>query len=87
MSIVDSAKWSAAPVALPDVDVDRELLWELPARAGSLAPGRPYGWLAGVIRELRRHLVGECGSTGTGWRSWVTGASAGARRHEPGARV
>ncbi|EEP69686.1 FAD-binding protein [Micromonospora sp. ATCC 39149] len=47
------------PVA--DVDVDRELLWEVPTPA---APVPLYAWLAGeagVIRTLRRHLVAERG--------------------------
>ncbi|NJP33654.1 siderophore-interacting protein [Micromonospora thermarum] len=47
------------PVA--DVDVDAEILWEVPAPA---APVPVYAWLAGeagVIRALRRHLVTERG--------------------------
>lgn len=50
-----------------DVDVDNEMLWEVPVDAG----GRPlvqdtvlYAWLAGeagVIKTLRRYLVGERG--------------------------
>ncbi|MFI2665797.1 siderophore-interacting protein [Micromonospora carbonacea] len=52
-----------APAAGPvtDVDVDRELLWEVPVPA---APVPLYAWLAGeagVIRTLRRHLVAERG--------------------------
>lgn len=45
-----------------DVDIDRELLWEVsdePAGGADL-----YAWFAGeagVIRTLRRHLVGELG--------------------------
>ncbi len=52
---------------LPDVDIDRELLWEVPVDgAGApLAPSAPlYAWLAGeasMIRTLRRHLVRDCG--------------------------
>ncbi|MEV5823411.1 siderophore-interacting protein [Micromonospora haikouensis] len=49
----------AGPVA--DVDVDRELLWEVPTPA---TPVPLYAWLAGeagVIRTLRRHLVAERG--------------------------
>jgi len=51
----------------PEVDIDGELLWEVPVDdAGSpLAPTAPlYAWLAGeasVIRTLRRHLVRDCG--------------------------
>lgn len=47
--------------AVEDVDVDNDILWEVPADAAS---GRLYAWLAGeaaVIRTLRRHLVGERG--------------------------
>lgn len=47
--------------ALADVDVDREILWEVP-EAPAAAP--LYAWLAGeaaVIRGLRRHLVAERG--------------------------
>ncbi|MGC4892381.1 siderophore-interacting protein [Micromonospora sp. DT31] len=54
----------AAPLAdqpLAEVDVDREILWEVPER-----PDRAplYAWLAGeaaMIRGLRRHLVTERG--------------------------
>ncbi|MEV4201231.1 siderophore-interacting protein [Micromonospora globbae] len=50
---------AAGPVA--DVDVDAEILWEVP----DPVPAAPvYAWLAGeagVIRTLRRHLVGERG--------------------------
>ncbi|BCJ57515.1 siderophore-interacting protein [Micromonospora endophytica] len=44
---------------LDDVDVDREILWEVP-EAQPTAP--LYAWLAGeasVIRTLRRHLVAD----------------------------
>lgn len=50
-----------------EVDVDRDLLWEVPrtARGGAALRSAPlYAWLAGeaaVIRELRRHLVGVLG--------------------------
>ncbi|MER7456819.1 siderophore-interacting protein [Micromonospora sp. NPDC126480] len=53
------ADGSAEPVA--EVDVDAEILWEVPTPA---APVPLYAWLAGeagVIRTVRRHLVGECG--------------------------
>ncbi|SCL37146.1 NADPH-dependent ferric siderophore reductase, contains FAD-binding and SIP domains [Micromonospora pallida] len=47
--------------SLADVDVDRDVLWEVP----DVAPTAPlYAWLAGeaaVIRGLRRHLVAERG--------------------------
>ena len=47
--------------AVADVDVDQELLWEVPEESVA-AP--LYAWLAGeagVIRTLRRHLVMERG--------------------------
>ncbi|MEU8257546.1 siderophore-interacting protein [Micromonospora inaquosa] len=53
-----------APTAaqhVPDVDVDTEMLWEVPEE---VAPVPLYAWLAGeagVIRNLRRHLVAERG--------------------------
>lgn len=53
---------AVAPV-LEDVDIDRDILWEVPEEpAGS--PDGFYAWLAGeagVIKTLRRHLVSECG--------------------------
>ncbi|WP_353809332.1 siderophore-interacting protein [Agromyces sp. SYSU T00194] len=45
-----------------DVDVDRELLWDVPE--GRSLDGGIYAWLAGeasVIKALRRYLVGEAG--------------------------
>lgn len=57
----------AEPVELEDVDVDRDLLWEVPvdeAGAPLTDASRLYAWLAGeagAIRTLRRHLVTECG--------------------------
>jgi NADPH-dependent ferric siderophore reductase len=47
---------------LEDVDVDEDLLWEVPD--GTAATDGFYAWLAGeaaVIKTLRRHLVGACG--------------------------
>jgi NADPH-dependent ferric siderophore reductase len=47
---------------LEDVDVDSDLLWEVPEPITDTS--RFYAWLAGeagVIRTLRRHLVAECG--------------------------
>ncbi|MGY1811434.1 siderophore-interacting protein [Blastococcus sp. SYSU D00820] len=53
---------SSRPGEVPeDVDLDAELLWEVPdpdAAAGC------YAWLAGeagVVKQLRRHLVGDLG--------------------------
>ncbi|MFT8593718.1 MAG: siderophore-interacting protein [Bifidobacterium sp.] len=52
---------SRQSIALEDVDVDRELLWETPESA----IGRPfYAWMAGeasVIRTLRRMIVQQYG--------------------------
>ncbi len=54
---------TVSPAAEPvdEVDVDREILWEVP----DVIPTAPlYAWLAGeaaVIRTLRRHLVAERG--------------------------
>lgn len=45
----------------PDVDVDTEILWEVPEEVAAVPL---YAWLAGeagVIRNLRRHLVTERG--------------------------
>jgi NADPH-dependent ferric siderophore reductase len=49
-----------APDALPDIDVDTQLLWDSPASATRGF----YAWLAGesaVIKSLRRFLVSETG--------------------------
>ncbi|GAA0558335.1 hypothetical protein GCM10010172_46730 [Paractinoplanes ferrugineus] len=51
-----------APVELEDVDVDEEILWEVPKEPTDVS--KFYAWLAGeaaVIKTLRRHLVAECG--------------------------
>ncbi|MFD0890828.1 SIP domain-containing protein, partial [Streptosporangium algeriense] len=52
----------AAPQSLPEVDVDSEVLWEVPQEGRENSP--VYAWLAGeaaAIRTLRRHLVAERG--------------------------
>ncbi|MBM0203183.1 siderophore-interacting protein [Micromonospora sp. NPDC051227] len=52
---------STAAQTVPDVDVDTEILWEVPEQVASTPL---YAWLAGeagVIRNLRRHLVAERG--------------------------
>ncbi|MET8468049.1 SIP domain-containing protein, partial [Micromonospora zamorensis] len=52
---------SATTQPAPDVDVDTEILWEVPEE---VATAPLYAWLAGeagVIRTLRRHLVAERG--------------------------
>ncbi|MBQ1018661.1 siderophore-interacting protein [Micromonospora sp. D93] len=57
--LTPSASKAAQPA--PDVDVDTEILWEVPEGVASVPL---YAWLAGeagVIRNLRRHLVTERG--------------------------
>ena len=52
-----------APHALDDVDVDAEILWEVPEELPRTSSG-PYAWLAGeagTVKGLRRHLVQEAG--------------------------
>ena len=55
------------PHQVEEIDVDRELLWEVPRHArGGAALSRTtlYAWLAGeasAVRAMRRHLVGERG--------------------------
>ena len=52
----------AAQTDLEDVDVDHDVLWEVPEPATDVS--RFYAWLAGeaaVIKTLRRYLVAECG--------------------------
>jgi NADPH-dependent ferric siderophore reductase len=47
---------------VPEVDVDEGILWDVPAEAP--AGSRPYVWLAGeagVVKNLRRQLVGDLG--------------------------
>lgn len=53
---------AAVATDLEDVDVDRDVLWEVPEPVTDAS--RFYAWLAGeaaVIKTLRRHLVAECG--------------------------
>ncbi|MET7818991.1 siderophore-interacting protein [Micromonospora zamorensis] len=57
--LVPRASATTQPVS--DVDVDTEILWEVPEE---VATAPLYAWLAGeagVIRTLRRHLVAERG--------------------------
>lgn len=57
--LTPGASSSAQPV--PDVDLDTEILWEVPDEVASVPL---YAWLAGeagVIRTMRRHLVAERG--------------------------
>ncbi|MBB2914448.1 NADPH-dependent ferric siderophore reductase [Streptosporangium becharense] len=51
----------AGAAALEDVDVDAEILWEVPEGSGGAGL---YAWLAGeagMVKLLRRHLVQEAG--------------------------
>lgn len=53
---------SRAPIAVEDVDIEGGLLWEVPDPTSDRTP--LYAWLAGeagVIKALRRHLVGTLG--------------------------
>jgi len=53
---VRTERASKPPPDLEDVDVDHELLWEVPERGDSAF----YAWVAGeaaVVRTVRRHLV------------------------------
>jgi NADPH-dependent ferric siderophore reductase len=58
-SLVPAQGAPAEPVS--DVDPDG-LVWETPT--GERADGAPYAWIAGeagVVRDLRRYLVGDAG--------------------------
>ena len=47
---------------LPEVDVDAELLWENGVATQAEARPGPFAWVAGeaaMVRDIRRHLVGE----------------------------
>lgn len=72
--LVPQVKAAAAELApagrgaqVEEIDVDRDLLWEVPRTAkggAALKSAALYAWLAGEaasIKELRRHLVGELG--------------------------
>ena len=53
----------AAPPALPDLDVDVDVLWET-GEGQDDGTGRFYAWIAGeaaVVRDLRRCLVSKHG--------------------------
>lgn len=59
---VDAA--AAVAAALDDIDVDRDLLWEVPEVSERAERVPLYAWLAGeagVIKTIRRHLVGTLG--------------------------
>jgi len=53
-----------AVAAGDETDVGEGLLWEVPEQAVASGPDRLYAWLAGeagVVKQLRRHLVREVG--------------------------
>ncbi|ROS74341.1 siderophore-interacting protein [Cellulomonas sp. PhB143] len=66
-SELSAASSGALPAALEDVDVDQALLWEVPLDEAGIPLVQDtvlYAWLAGeagVIKTLRRYLVGELG--------------------------
>ncbi|MEV4416943.1 siderophore-interacting protein [Catellatospora sp. NPDC049609] len=64
-AVQEAAAWlvpaPGAAAQVEDVDVDTDILWEVPEESTA---GTLYAWLAGeaaVIRTLRRHLVSERG--------------------------
>ncbi len=75
---------AAAGVSLEDVDVDTDILWEVPEEASAGSLDGTYAWLAGeagVIKGLRRHLVSELGVPRTSvafMGYWRLGRSEGA---------
>ena len=57
--LVDPA---ASPATIEEIDVDQQILWEVPAEP--VAGAALYAWVAGeagAVRALRRHLVAERG--------------------------
>ncbi|WP_104524705.1 siderophore-interacting protein [Blastococcus atacamensis] len=56
---------SPSPAAeLADVDVDSEILWDVPDDTPARGSSGVYAWLAGeaaVVKDLRRHLVRDVG--------------------------
>lgn len=71
VSTVEAAAAELAPAgrgaAVEEIDVDTDILWEVPrtAKGGAALKSAPlYAWLAGeagAIKALRRHLVAEHG--------------------------
>ncbi|MEP7762643.1 siderophore-interacting protein [Sanguibacter sp. 25GB23B1] len=66
-SAATAARQTVRAAEPEDVDIDTDILWDVPA--GHAEPGLPalsgcYAWIAGeaaVIRDLRRHLVRDLG--------------------------
>jgi len=58
---------AGAGVAVEEIDIDKDILWEVPrtAKGGAALKSAPlYSWLAGesgAIKSLRRHLVADQG--------------------------
>lgn len=71
VSVTQAAAARLAPdgrgAEVEEVDIDRDILWEVPrtAKGGAALKSAPlYAWLAGeagAIKQLRRHLVSELG--------------------------
>ncbi|WP_166981218.1 siderophore-interacting protein [Paramicrobacterium fandaimingii] len=55
---------SSTPVTLDEVDIDSEILWDVPDPAVMPGPDDMYAWIAGeasAIKTIRRFLVSESG--------------------------
>ncbi len=61
-----------ARIALLEVDVQEEIVWQVPSSAG----GDVYAWLAGEAAVIRTTWSPSGAWTAARSRSWATGASA-----------
>lgn len=55
---------AGSSVDLDDVDIDREILWDVPDATAAPGPEDMYAWIAGeasAVKTIRRYLVSECG--------------------------
>lgn len=55
---------SRAPVELGDIDIDTDILWDVPEQAAAPGPEDMYAWIAGeagAVKTLRRYLVSDVG--------------------------
>ncbi|SEC03886.1 NADPH-dependent ferric siderophore reductase, contains FAD-binding and SIP domains [Paramicrobacterium humi] len=55
---------SATRIELGDIDIDAEILWDVPDPASAPGPEDMYAWIAGeagAVKTLRRFLVSETG--------------------------
>ena len=62
--LVPGAPVPSGSPALDDVDVDASVLWDVPAAPEPAGAAGLYAWLAGeagMVKELRRHLVRDVG--------------------------